>query len=77
MHKGECYVLSMKRNILRDIDPQSSIRPELQVSLDAQETIIPDPRAVRLQKKQADSRGIVAQLLAYVGKYNPFGSKKA
>lgn len=73
MHMCECYVLCMKRNILRDIEARDSITPERQAHLDAQETIIPDPRAPRVQKKQADTRGVVAQLLAYVG----FGSKRA
>jgi hypothetical protein len=77
MHMYECYVLCMKRNVFRDQAAREALTPEQQCALDGQETIIPDPRASRVQQKQADARGIVAQLLAYVGKYNPFGSKKA
>lgn len=51
--------------------------PESQAALDAQETIIPDPRAARVRNTQEETRNGLRQALAYLASFfPPFGSKK-
>jgi hypothetical protein len=67
----------MSRNILRDKEIRDAITAEQQAHLDFQEMLVPDPRGARIRKQGVETRTIVARLLAFAEKYNPFGSKKA
>lgn len=64
------------RNFARDQAARNALTPQQQAALDAQETIIPDPRGAGIAKQQDEARGAVRRLLAFVGQYNPFGRKK-
>lgn len=66
----------MKRNVLRDVAARAALTPEQQATLDEEETIILDPRGMRVRTKQAETRSRLQRLLVYIGTYNPFGQGK-